>query len=106
MIPGVTVTEGQANLDGRTGVAIGRLEEGPAKTRQELIIDPETGLLIGERSVLTQAQEGISGGNSNDLDRNRNVRQQHGTLDRPPTVKPRGSPVHGGRNWHRNHSRG
>ena len=44
MIPGVTVTEGQANLDGRTGVAIGRLEEGPAKTRQELIIDPGTGL--------------------------------------------------------------
>ncbi len=62
MIPGVTVTEGQANLDGRTGVAIGRLEEGPAKTRQELIIDPKTGLLIGERSVLTQPQEGIPAG--------------------------------------------
>jgi RNA polymerase sigma-70 factor (ECF subfamily) len=62
MIPGVTVTEGQANLDGRTGVAIGRFEEGPAKTRQELIIDHETGLLIGERSVLTQAQEGIPAG--------------------------------------------
>ena len=62
MIPGVTVTEGQANLDGRTGVAIGRLEEGPAKTREELIIDPVTGLLIGERSVLSQDQEGIPAG--------------------------------------------
>jgi RNA polymerase sigma-70 factor (ECF subfamily) len=62
MIPGVSVTEGQANLDGRTGVAIGRLEEGPAKTREELIIDPGTGLLIGERSVLTQAQEGMPAG--------------------------------------------
>jgi hypothetical protein len=53
MIPGVTITEGQANLDGRTGVAIGRTEG--TVTRQEIIIDPKTGQLIGERQVLTQA---------------------------------------------------
>lgn len=53
MIPGVTITEGQANLDGRTGIAIGRLEES-SDGRQEIIIDPKTGLMIGERVVLTQ----------------------------------------------------
>lgn len=53
MIPGVTVTEGQANLNGRTGVAIGRLEDANG-IRQDLIIDPATGSLIGERQVLTR----------------------------------------------------
>lgn len=52
MIPGVTIMEGQANLDGRTGVAIGRTEG--TLTRQEIIIDPKTGQLIGEREVLTK----------------------------------------------------
>jgi RNA polymerase sigma-70 factor (ECF subfamily) len=52
MIPGVTITEGQANLDGRTGVAIGRTEG--TFSRQEIIIDPKTGQLIGEREVLTE----------------------------------------------------
>lgn len=49
LIPGVTVTEGRATLDGRTGVAIGR-DEGTIE-RQEIIIDPKTGLFIGERHV-------------------------------------------------------
>ncbi|ARC57808.1 hypothetical protein AS850_12060 [Frondihabitans sp. 762G35] len=53
MIPGVTLTEGQANLDGRTGVAIGRAENNG--TRQEIIVDPSTGLLIGERTIVTDA---------------------------------------------------
>jgi RNA polymerase sigma-70 factor (ECF subfamily) len=55
LIPGVTVTDEQATLNGRKGIAIGRVEE-VSHTRQDIIIDPQTGLLIGERQVLTQAQ--------------------------------------------------
>ncbi|WP_420369190.1 CU044_5270 family protein [Curtobacterium sp. L1-20] len=50
-IPGVELTDEQANLDGHSGVAIGRTESDG--TRQELIIDPTTGLMVGERSVVT-----------------------------------------------------
>ena len=53
MIPGVTVTEEQANLNGQVGVAIGRLEDANG-IRQDLIIEPATGMLIGERQVLTR----------------------------------------------------
>lgn len=54
MIPGVTITNNQATLDGTTGTAIGRLE-GVNGLRSEIIIDPETGTLIGERAVATRA---------------------------------------------------
>lgn len=50
-IPGVELTDKQANLDGRSGIAIGRTESDGM--RQELIIDPTTGLMIGEREVAT-----------------------------------------------------
>jgi len=50
MIPGVVITEQQAVLDGRTGVAIGRVESSSGQ-RQDIIIDPATGQLIGERHV-------------------------------------------------------
>lgn len=50
MIPGVTITDQQATLNGTTGVAIGRLE--PANNVQyDIIIDPKTGQYIGEREV-------------------------------------------------------
>ena len=54
MIPGVTITDDQATLDGTTGTAIGRLE-GVNGLRNEIIIDPDTGTLIGERTVATSA---------------------------------------------------
>lgn len=54
LIPGVTLTEQQATLDGRTGIAIGI--EGPfGGGRQDIIIDPDTGLMIGEREIALKA---------------------------------------------------
>lgn len=61
MIPGVTITEGQANLNGQTGVAIGHTDSSGFES-QEIIIDPRTGQLIGEREVLNQAYEVIPAG--------------------------------------------
>jgi hypothetical protein len=53
LIPGVTVTDEQATLDGRKGIAIGRVEDS-SHFRQDIIIDPNNGLPIGERQVLTE----------------------------------------------------
>lgn len=53
MIPGVTVTDDGATLDGRTGVAIGRRESFDG-VRLEIIVDPQTGMFIGERHVLQE----------------------------------------------------
>lgn len=53
-IPGVSVTDHQANLNGRVGVAIGR-DEGQDGYRQDIIIDPKTGDFIGEREVSLHA---------------------------------------------------
>lgn len=63
LIPGVTIIADEATLDGRTGVALGRTE--PARgsiDREEFIIDPITGLLIGERRVTLVDQEDIPAG--------------------------------------------
>ncbi|MFI5085719.1 MAG: CU044_5270 family protein [Actinomycetales bacterium] len=54
LIPGVTMVERQATLDGRTGVAIG-IEIPGGGGRQDIIIDPATGLLIGEREVMLKS---------------------------------------------------
>ncbi|PVW02963.1 hypothetical protein DEA06_14415 [Microbacterium sp. Gd 4-13] len=58
-IPGVTATENVANLDGVAGVAIGRTEPLRFGERKEIIIDPATGMVIGERTVATQAVFGL-----------------------------------------------
>jgi hypothetical protein len=54
LIPGVTVVDRQANLDGKVGIAIG-IERPDRDTRMDIIIDPATGLLIGEREVTLTA---------------------------------------------------
>jgi RNA polymerase sigma-70 factor (ECF subfamily) len=51
LIPGVSITENQATLNGVTGVAVGRVEP-ERNERQDLIIDPTTGQFIGQRIVL------------------------------------------------------
>ncbi len=60
-VPGVTITEGQANLNGQTGVAIGHTDNSGFGSK-EIIIDPRTGQLIGEREVLSQACQVIPAG--------------------------------------------
>ncbi|MHA6670098.1 CU044_5270 family protein [Homoserinimonas sp. A447] len=52
-LPGVYLADRQANLDGRTGVAISRKE--PSRPFvQQIIIDPATGLLIGDRMLTVE----------------------------------------------------
>jgi len=59
LIPGVTSTDNVANFDGKTGIAIGRTEALRGGLRQEIIIDPETGMVIGERQITTFAVFGF-----------------------------------------------
>ena len=61
LMPGVTVLDRQATLDGRTGLAIG-MTKADRMARVEMIIDPDTGLLIGEREVLLADWAGMPSG--------------------------------------------
>lgn len=54
LVPTIDVIERQATIDGRMGVSVGYLEKSSG-IRRELIIDPATGTLIGERKVVTEA---------------------------------------------------
>jgi hypothetical protein len=60
MIPGVHVTDAQATLNGQSGVAIGHKEGGGIV--QELVVDPTTGLLIGERSITSDPIDDMPAG--------------------------------------------
>lgn len=62
LIPGVNASE-QTNFDGKPGIAIGRSEPLRAGQRDEIIIDPATGLVIGERMVMTYAAFGLGANN-------------------------------------------
>lgn len=59
LIPGVTSTANVANFDGEKGIAIGRTEALRGGERQEIIVDPDTGLVIGERDMFTVAAFGF-----------------------------------------------
>lgn len=58
-LPGLDVTDRSANLDGRVGIALG-MDDGTM--REEIIIDPETGQFIGERTVTTKGNGAIKSG--------------------------------------------
>lgn len=51
LIPGVTVGDRQAKVDGKTGIAIG-IPSPDGVARTDIIIDPTSGLMIGEQDVL------------------------------------------------------
>jgi RNA polymerase sigma-70 factor (ECF subfamily) len=63
LVPDITVVDGEATLDGRTGVAIGRVEtSGGQQLRTDLIIDPGTGQVIGRRDVTLVDQNRVPAG--------------------------------------------
>ena len=61
LLPGIRVADDEAVLDGRTGIAFS-LEPDGALNRMEIVIDPATGLFIGERMVSTTDQDAIPAG--------------------------------------------
>ncbi|MCC9204998.1 CU044_5270 family protein [Arthrobacter sp. zg-Y769] len=61
LIPGVVVGDRQATVDGRTGIAIG-LASPEGTSRDDIIIDPATGLVIGEQDVLLKDFSGSPAG--------------------------------------------
>ncbi|HYS36634.1 MAG TPA: CU044_5270 family protein [Pseudonocardiaceae bacterium] len=61
LLPELKVTEQVANLDGRTGVAMG-VDSPESPVRQEIIIDPVTGQFIGERTVVLKPIPGFAAG--------------------------------------------
>jgi RNA polymerase sigma-70 factor (ECF subfamily) len=61
LIPGVVVSDKAANLDGRVGTAIGYHRAG-AVSRDDIIIDPDTGAYIGQREIMLKADGGLPAG--------------------------------------------
>ncbi|GIH60000.1 CU044_5270 family protein [Microbispora siamensis] len=53
-IPGVTVTENVEDAAGRTGIGVGRISGG---VREEIIFDPSTYELLGERGIVVDEKE-------------------------------------------------
>lgn len=64
-IPGITVVDRSADLDGRQGVALGFLDRWG--TRQDIIIDPANGTYIGNRETVVKPNigSGYGGGAAN-----------------------------------------
>jgi hypothetical protein len=61
LLPDLTVTQREANLAGRLGVAMGVVDP-HYPTRDDIIVDPATGQYIGGRTVQLRTQDGIRAG--------------------------------------------
>ena len=61
-VPGVDVTANAVTIAGRTGVGIARTETEEGGSRQEIIIDPKSGVLIGERQIAVDDSFGVPAG--------------------------------------------
>lgn len=61
LIPNVTVTDKHAMIDGRSGIAIGIASQ-DGVTGAHIVIDPETGLVIGKQAVLLKDYPGFPAG--------------------------------------------
>jgi hypothetical protein len=61
LVPGVSVIDPQATMDGRVGISLG-MDTRFSGSRTEIIIDPQSGLVIGEREVLLAARDGVPAG--------------------------------------------
>lgn len=61
LIPGAIVGDRQATIDGRTGIAIG-IPSPDGGLRDDIIIDPASGLVIGEQDVLLKDYPGSPAG--------------------------------------------
>lgn len=59
MLPRIRITDGNATLDGRRGIAFSLESD---TTTPEIIVDPDTGLFIGERTLTRTAQDAIPAG--------------------------------------------
>lgn len=60
-VPDVDVTSQAVTLQGRKGLGIARTEPLDG-TRQEIIVDPQSGLLIGERTVAVEGTSAVTAG--------------------------------------------
>jgi len=60
-VPGVEVAGPSVSIDGATGVGIGRLEPRNG-TRQEIVVDPTNGQVIGEREIQVDGGGGVAPG--------------------------------------------
>ena len=61
LIPGVSLVDREATLDGRTGVSLG-MKSSNNRARMEIIIDPASGHVIGEREVQLREDKGVPAG--------------------------------------------